>query len=105
MDQDDMWTGELLKDLPSVPVPGALEQRILGDFDCLAAQRGRGLAGFAALLRDAVWPGAPLWRPAGVLAFALAVGVTVGTYVPLEEILSDGAEQTASVALDAPPTF
>jgi len=96
--EDEEWTQDVLKDLPSVSVPPALERRILADFDAQAARRRDGwLAG----LRDAVWPGVPLWRPAGALAFALVVGVTVGTYLPLD----DGVEQTASVALDAPPSF
>lgn len=96
MDQDEMWAEALLKELPSVPVPAGLERRILADFDRLAA-RPR----LFDRLRDAVWPGVPLWRPAGALAFALVVGAIAGSYVPLE----DSTEQTATIALDEPPSF
>lgn len=97
--QDEMWADAFLKELPTVPVPAGLERRILADFDRLALSPR-----WTDRLREAVWPGAPLWRPAGALAFALAVGVVVGSYVPLE----DTAEQTtaaASIALDEAPSF
>lgn len=96
MDTDEMWADALLKELPSVPAPAALERRILADFDRLAA-RPRLLD----RLREAVWPGVPLWRPAGALAAALVLGVIAGSYVPLE----DASEQTATIALDEPPSF
>ena len=67
-EQDAMWIEHTLETLPSVPVPAALEMRILGDFDRVAARRSVGLAGLLDRLRDAVWPGAPVWRPAAVLA-------------------------------------
>jgi hypothetical protein len=104
-EQDAMWVERTLETLPSVPVPAALETRILGDFDRVAARRGAGLAGLLVRLRDTVWPGAPLWRPAAVLAAALVIGMTAGIVVPLEDEMSEGSEQTASVALDAPPAF
>ncbi len=90
-----MWADALLKELPSVPVPAGLEARILADFD-RQAMRPR----WADRLREALWPGAPLWRPAGAVALALAVGVLVGSYVPLED------EQPAqTIALDEAPSF
>lgn len=95
MDQNDMWVDDLLKDLPSVPVRAGLQHRILADFDAQALRRRSSLLG---RFRDAVWPGAPLWRPATILAAALVMGVVAGNYVPLED-----AEQTASIALDQPP--
>ncbi len=104
-EQDAMWVERTLEILPSVPVPAALERRILGDFDRVAARRGAGLAGVFDALRDAVWPGAPVWRPAAILAAALVVGVTVGVVVPLEDEMAEGSEQTASITLDTPPAF
>lgn len=96
---DDMWVDEVLKQLPSVPVPAALQARILGDFDAHPARRI-----LFDRLRDAVWPGAPLWRPASALAAALAFGLAVGTFVPLEQA-SASSEQTASIKLDQPPSY
>ena len=97
MDNDDMWVDEILKELPSVAVPAALQARILADFD--ARPRRRGLL---ARLGDLVWPGVPGWRPATALAAALVLGLTVGNYVPLDD-LTNGGEQAASIALDQPP--
>jgi anti-sigma-K factor RskA len=96
LDKDDMWADALLKELPSAPVSPRLERRILADFDRLAA-RPRVLD----RLREMLWPGASLWRPAGALAAALVIGVIAGSYVPLE----DNAEMTATVALDELPSF
>jgi hypothetical protein len=39
------------------------------------------------------------------LATSLAFGIVAGAYLPLEEMMGDGGEQTASVAFDAPPAF
>ncbi|MBV9991810.1 MAG: hypothetical protein JOZ72_11000 [Alphaproteobacteria bacterium] len=97
MDDDAMWAEALLKDLPGVPAPAALERRILADFDRVAARR----RGWFASLSGMVWPGAPAWQPAAVLAAALVVGIVAGSAVPLE----DTTEQAATIALDAPPSF
>lgn len=99
MDQDGMWVDHALTELPSVPVPASLERRILADFDANAVRRGSLLE----RLREAVWPDAPLWRPAGALAFALVVGVMAGELMPLED--GEGVEQFATVALDQAPAF
>ena len=96
MEQDEMWASALLKDLPSVPVTPGLQARILADFDRGAARRG-----WTSRLAEAVWPGAPLWRPATALAAALALGVLAGSTLPLEET----AEQSAIIALDEAPSF
>lgn len=97
MDQDEMWVGDALGELPGVAVTPALQARILADFDRVAARRWSLRAMF-----DAVWPGVPVWRPATVLAAALVIGIAAGIYVPLE----DSAEQTtSSIAFDAPPSF
>lgn len=96
MEQDEMWVSALMRELPSAPVTPELQARILADFDRVPKRRG-----WARRLAEAVWPGAPLWRPAGALAFALVLGVVVGSYLPLEET----AEQTATIALDEAPIF
>jgi len=101
MEDDAMWAEALMKDLPSVPATAGLESRILADFDRIAARTPTDRRGWLAGLRDAVWPGVPVWRPAAVLAAALAIGVIMGSTVPLE----DSAEQAASIALDEPPSF
>ncbi len=106
---DAAWLDHALKGLPSVPVPAALETRILASFEVVTERRKRGLAGavdrLAGRLRDAVWPGVPVWRPAAALALSLALGIAAGTVFPLEDMMADGGEQIASIALDAPPAF
>jgi hypothetical protein len=102
-DQDAMWVDNALQTLPTVPVPAGLESRILADFDALAARRRASLLG---RLRDAVWPGAPAWRPAFVFGAALALGLMAGVLIPIEDSMAEGSsEQTAAVSLDAPPAF
>jgi hypothetical protein len=87
----------------------ALQARILGAFDDVTARRNAGFVGALRRLadgfRDAVWPGAPAWRPAAVLALSLVIGAMAGTFIPFEDVLFDNSEQHASVALDAPPAF
>ena len=86
-----------------------LEARILASFDEVTARRqasvGAAIAKLGERVRDAVWPGAPAWKPASVLALSLAVGILAGNYLPLNGVVSDQTEQTASVTLDAPPAF
>jgi hypothetical protein len=100
-DREDM--DRLFDVLPTVPVPSALEARILADFDRVSARRRSGLSGLFHRLGEAVWPGAPLWRPAAVLGAALLIGVTVGVVVPLEDSVSES--ETQSIALDTAPSF
>ncbi|MEI9930959.1 MAG: hypothetical protein WDM89_10510 [Rhizomicrobium sp.] len=99
---DAAWATGMLKALPTVPVSAALQQNILASFDVVVARRR---AGVFARIRDAVWPGAPVWRPITAVAFSLVIGVLAGTVVPLEGAMADNNEQTASIALDAPPAF
>jgi hypothetical protein len=106
---DAGWLDSLTKAQATVAVPAELEARILASFDEVTAA---GQASIGAVItkligqvRDAVWPGAPAWKPASILAFSLAVGILVGNYLPLNDLVSDQAEQTASIALDAPPAF
>ena len=101
-EDDAIWTTEMLKALPTVPVPAALQQNILASFDAVTARRK---ASLVARFRDIVWPGAPAWRPALALSLSLAIGLAAGTLVPLESAMADNSEQSTSVALDAPPSF
>jgi len=98
---DAQWVGGALGRLSTVPVPAALEVRILGDFDRLTERRR---ASWLAPLLETIWPGAPAWRPAAALAGALAVGLAMGVLVPLGDEAS-ATEQSASVMLDALPAF
>ena len=106
---DAGWLDGLIKAQPTVAVPAELEARLLASFDEVTAKReasvGAAIAKLGGRVRDAVWPGAPAWKPASVLALSLAVGVFAGNYLPLGDVVSDQTEQTASVTLDAPPAF
>jgi hypothetical protein len=92
-----------LKAVPSVAVPAALEARLLADFDALALKRAA-RAGFLRRWRDAMWPGAPLWKPASVLALSLLIGLTAGTLMPTGNQVSAPSEQTLA-ALDTTPVL
>lgn len=105
---DAEFTADLIRRLPTTPVPPTLEARILADFDAAAARREPGaLVRLARHWRDRVWPGAPVWQPASLLALSLAIGLMAGTLVPLSTISpasSSGTDQTVaaddSTALD-----
>ena len=102
--RDAQFTDEILALLPTTPVPSALEARILSDFDRIAARRGR--ARLLQRWRDAVWPGAPLWKPATVLALSLAIGLTAGVLVPSSDFAGNdtaSADQQYAAAGDTPP--
>ena len=102
---DALWLASLFKDLPPVPVTPALQARLLASFDAVAERRRSGVRGFLRRLGETVWPGAPTWQPAAVLAASLAIGIAAGTFVPVEQALADGVEQPGVVALDAIPNF
>lgn len=88
--EDAAFADVVLKTLPSVAVPPQLEARILADFDAVAAERAPGaLSRLAHRWRDVIWPGAPLWKPASMLALSLLVGLMAGAFVP-----SPASEQT-----------
>ena len=103
--QDARFVDGLFAALPTTAVPAGLESRILADFDLIAARRAPGL--LSRLLqrwRDAVWPGAPAWKPASVLALSLAIGLMAGVLVPSSELTaSTSTDQQYAVAGDAPP--
>jgi hypothetical protein len=71
----------------------ALSARILADFDALSARRWR-----VTRLVDAVWPGAPLWKPAAALGLSLMIGLGVGALLPVYDSSGD-----SSIASDASP--
>jgi len=102
---DADWLERVFRDLPPTPVTPALQARVLASFDAVTVRRGSGLRGMLRRLGEAVWPGAPAWQPAVVFAAALAIGIAAGSFVPLEEALADGTDQTATIRLDAPPSF
>lgn len=98
---DTVFTDRLLKNLPSTAVPAALEARILADFDRIAMHRRR--PGWLKRLLDRfgerLWPGAPAWQPASILALSLAAGLVVGTFVPSQNLnpVRPPADQVALV--------
>jgi hypothetical protein len=97
---DAAFTARIVGRLPTTAVPPALEARILADFDRLAAGPSHGLLWrLAARWRDRLWPGAPVWQPAGLLAASLAIGLLAGALVPASSIStssSGSTEQTLS---------
>jgi hypothetical protein len=100
------WLGGMLQALPAVPATPALQARVLASFDTVNDRRRSGRAGMLQRLGEAIWPGAPAWQPAAVLAASLAIGIAAGTFLPLEEALADAVDQPAAgLALDAPPSF
>lgn len=83
MKDDKAFADWLAKELPSVAVPAGLQARLMADFDCVAAKRRpQPLARFVETLAGRLWPGAPLWQPAGLLAASLMVGLMAGAYLP-----------------------
>ncbi len=73
----------------------ALSARILADFDAVSARRARwSLSWFV----DAVWPGAPVWKPAAAFGLSLMIGLGVGTLLPVY-----GAGDESSIVADTSP--
>jgi len=107
--QDARFADRALASLPATAVPSALEARILADFDHVAARRAPGtLSRIFNRWRDAVWPSAPVWKPASVLAASLVIGVMAGALVPASDFASNASTSTTSsdqqyAAGDAPP--
>ncbi len=97
---DAAFTAEMIGRLQTTAVPPALEARILADFDRVAAgRRHSSLWRLAAHWRDRLWPGAPVWQPAGLLAASLAIGLLAGALVPASSLSvssSGSTEQTLS---------
>jgi hypothetical protein len=97
---DAAFASKFLKALPTTAVSPSLEQRILADFDHLALGRRNGwMARFAEGWSERLWPGAPLWQPASLLALSLVVGLTAGAFVPSQTTVAGAnADQTLVVA-------
>lgn len=94
---DAEFTADLIRRLPTTPVPPTLEARILADFDTYAAKRKPGaVMRLVQRWRDRVWPGAPVWQPASLLALSLAIGLMAGTLVPLSTLSSASSSATST---------
>ena len=106
---DAAFAARVLTGLPSVPVPAALEARILVDFDAIAAKRKSSLWALTMHpvqgLRDAVWPDAPAWQPASVFALSLLIGLAAGTLVPSSALTNAGFVQDETPAVDTVPNL
>jgi hypothetical protein len=99
---DAGFTHEILKGLPTTMVPATLAARILGDFDRVAARPSK-LTAMLARIGERLWPGAPVWQPASVLAFSLVIGLTAGAILPSPGTAAAVSDQVAVAALDATP--
>lgn len=94
---DVRFAEEILKGLPTTAVPAALSARILADFDrVMAPSRIRLVVG---RIGERLWPGAPIWQPASILALSLAIGLMVGAFLPAPVTPLMKADQTIA-ALD-----
>ncbi len=96
---DAGFTHEILKALPAVTIPAALEARILGDFDRLGMRPGK-LAGMLARIGERLWPGVPVWQPASVLAVSLVMGLTAGAFLPSPGSVTPASDLVVVAALD-----
>jgi hypothetical protein len=99
---DASFTHEILKGLPTTAVPAALEARILGDFDRVAVRPGK-LAAMLLHIGERVWPGAPVWQPASVLAVSLVMGLTAGAFLPSPVTGAPASDLVVVAALDNTP--
>ena len=97
---DAAFADKFLKALPTTAVSPSLEARILADFDHFALGRQESwTARFAARWAERLWPGAPLWQPASLLALSLVLGLTAGAFVPSQTVVATvSADQTLVVA-------
>ena len=104
---DAAFAARVLTELPSVPVPAALEARILVDFDAIAAKRKSSLWALTMHpvqgLRDAVWPSAPAWKPASIFAMSLLFGLAAGVFVPSSTSMGANSDQVETPAVDTAP--
>ena len=94
--------------LPAEDVPTGLRERILAAYDEALTRRAGGPFGSipAALgrLRDAIWPGAPLWQPASAFALSLAVGLAMGLLMP-SAVSAHDADPSANLLVVTPQVF
>jgi hypothetical protein len=105
-ENDAVLADELLRRLPTTAVPAGLEARILADFDRIAARCAPGaLMRLALRWRDRVWPGAPVWQPASLLALSLAVGLIAGALVPAAGVSASTTSDQVFASDDAAPAM
>ncbi len=98
---DAAFAARFLQVLPATAVPPSLERRLLADFDRLAAGRRAGwLTRFAENWAELLWPGAPLWQPASLLALSLVIGLTAGAFVPASTTAASSNTDQTLVASD-----
>src|SRR3569832_1223995 len=97
---DDAALDRLLDKVPAPAASPALERRILADFH--RVQSRWTFATAARRFGDAVWPGGPIWQPAGAFAVALLIGLSIATFAPFDIAQLDDAS-TNVFALDGSP--
>ncbi len=108
-EMDDATLDRLLDKAERPVATAMLERRILADFDRVRMHANRQNAqsrwSFAKALSrvgDVVWPGGPVWQPAGAFAIALLIGLGIATFAPFDVAQQD--DPTANVfALDGSP--
>jgi len=105
---DAAFATRALAALPVAKPSAVLENRILADFDAVAAKRKRApwqvATRWVRRFGDAVWPGAPAWQPVTILALSLLLGLAAGTQVPASAVTtSETSNQT--LTLDAAPVL
>jgi hypothetical protein len=93
--------------LPTDEVPAGFGTRILSAYDGTIARRAGGPFGRIAraigAIRDAIWPGAPLWQPASAFAVSLAAGVVLGLLVPSASV--HNADPSDNLLVVTPAVF
>ena len=102
---DADFAGRALSHLPQHAPSAGFEAALLAGYDGWRARRAEGpLAGLGGALRGfavVVWPGAPLWLPAGALAVSLLLGIALGALLPAleRERMGFSLERTPSFTL------
>ena len=90
--------------LPAARVPDALRRKLIADFEKWAHKRSRShsrrVAAVLADIREAVWPGAPWWKPACAFAVSLVIGLWAGLILP-DRLSRETSDQTVAF-FDAP---
>ncbi len=103
---DAEFAADLLRRLPTTPVSAALEARILSDFDHIVGKNTPGaLIRLMRRWRDALWPGAPVWQPASLLALSLVIGLMAGTLVPTSTLSASTTSDQSLAAVETTPAL
>lgn len=104
-ERDTAFVQKLMARLPTTAVRPSLEARLLADFDRIAeANKPGALMRWAVRWRDRIWPGAPVWQPASLLALSLAIGLVAGALVPASTLSSAANSTTQDQTLAATDT-